>query len=122
MIPQIPNWYREGDDCPLPKNRPSLSALNLDLALRPSGPCLREHPPVMHITFTIAKVNYNETWNIRRKLIIMAALGSRCGHYIFVLWFLLLPFYLLFSSPNLSGRRLHVYHTATHGACGLSAN
>jgi len=33
--------------------------------------------------------------------------------YIFILWFLLLL--LLFSSPNLSGRRLDVYHTSTHG-------
>jgi len=32
--------------------------------------------------------------------------------YIFILWFLLLSF---FSSPNLSGRRLDVYHTSTHG-------
>jgi len=38
----------------------------------------------------------------------MAALRSGCGHYIFVLWFLL-SFY---SSPILSGRRLDVYHTA----------
>jgi len=42
----------------------------------------------------------------------MAALRSRCGHYIFALWFL--SFYL-FSSPNLSGRRLDVCHTSTHG-------
>jgi len=41
----------------------------------------------------------------------MAALRSRCGHYIFALWFL--SFYLL-SSTNLSGRRLDVYHTLTH--------
>jgi len=41
----------------------------------------------------------------------MAALRSGCGHYIFALWFLL-PF---FSSPNLSGRRVDVYHTSTHG-------
>jgi len=26
-----------------------------------------------------------------------------------------LSFFLLFSSPNLSGRRLDVYHTSTHG-------
>jgi len=38
----------------------------------------------------------------------MAALWA--GHYIFPLWFL--SFYLLFSSPNLSGRRLDVYHTS----------
>jgi len=46
----------------------------------------------------------------------MAALHSRCGHYIFALWFLsfFLSFYL-FSSPNLSGHRLDVYHTSTHG-------
>jgi len=29
--------------------------------------------------------------------------------------FLPCGFYLLFSSPNLSGRRLDVYHTSTHG-------
>ena len=42
----------------------------------------------------------------------MATLHSRCGHYIFVLWLLSSFFY---SSPNLSGRRLDVYHTSTHG-------
>ena len=57
---------------------------------------------------------------------IMAALWNRAGHHIFVLWFL--SFFLLlmvalckekqawcFSSPNLSGQRLDVYHTSTHG-------
>ena len=52
----------------------------------------------------------------------MATLRSRCGHYIFVLFlssfFLLL---LFFSSPNLSGRRLDVYHTSNTW-WGLSAN
>jgi len=42
---------------------------------------------------------------------IMAALRSRCGHYIFALWFLLSSFFL--SSPNLSRRILDVYHTST---------
>jgi len=42
----------------------------------------------------------------------MAALWNRAGHYIFALWFLSFFFY---SSPNLSGRRLDVYHTPTHG-------
>jgi len=52
--------------------------------------------------------------------IIMAALCNRAGHYIFALWFLSIFFYLSFfySSPNLSGRRLDVYHTW----CGPSAN
>jgi len=43
----------------------------------------------------------------------MAALRSRCTHYIFVLWFLLLS--SSFSSPNFSRRRLDVCHTSTHG-------
>ena len=43
----------------------------------------------------------------------MAALRSRCGHYIFALWFL--SFYLFYSLPNLSRRRLDVYHTSTRG-------
>jgi len=46
-------------------------------------------------------------------ILIMNALRSRCGHYIFILWFLL-SVYLLFSSPNPSRRRLDVYHTSTH--------
>jgi len=32
--------------------------------------------------------------------------------YIFILWFLLVSSF--FSSPNLSRRRLNVYHTSTH--------
>jgi len=43
----------------------------------------------------------------------MAALRSRCGHYIFALWFLLLSFF--FSSPNPSRSKLDVYHTSTYG-------
>jgi len=39
-------------------------------------------------------------------------LHSRCGHFIFILWFLLLISFS--SSPNLSLRRLDVYHTSTH--------
>ena len=55
-------------------------------------------------------------------LLIMAALCNRAGHYIFALWFLS-SIYLSFfcSSPNLSGHRLDVYHTSTHGV-GPSAN
>jgi len=47
----------------------------------------------------------------------MAALRNRAGHYIFVLWFLSSFFLLLsfFSSPNLGGHRLDVYHASTHG-------
>jgi len=42
-------------------------------------------------------------------MFLMAALWNRAGRYIFALWFLLLSFFLLFSSPNLSGRRMDVY-------------
>jgi len=46
----------------------------------------------------------------------MVALCNGADHYIFGLWFLL-SFFLssFFSSPNLSGRRLDVYHTSQHG-------
>ena len=46
--------------------------------------------------------------------IIMVALCNRADHYIFMLWFVLL-LSSSFSSPNLSGRRLDVYHTLAHG-------
>jgi len=58
-------------------------------------------------------------WVNRNRALIMAALSAalcnRAGHYIFALWFL--SFFLLsfFSSPNLSGRRLDVYHTSAPG-------
>jgi len=44
-------------------------------------------------------------------LLVMVALCNRADHYIFIL-FLLSSF---FSSPNVSGRRLDVYHTLAHG-------
>ena len=48
--------------------------------------------------------------------VVMVALCNRADHYIFALWFLISSvFFFLFSSPNLSGRRLDVYHTSTHG-------
>jgi len=45
-------------------------------------------------------------------IVVMAALHSRCGHYIFALSFVLS---ILLSSPNLSRRKVDVYHTSTHG-------
>ena len=50
--------------------------------------------------------------------IIMVALWNTADHYIFALWFLS----FFFSSPNLSGGKLDVHHTSTHGVRGLSAN
>jgi len=45
----------------------------------------------------------------------MAALWNRAGRYIFAMWFISFFFFLFFSSPNLSGHRLDVYHTYAHG-------
>ena len=45
----------------------------------------------------------------------MAALRNRTGQNIFALWFLSFFFFYLFPSPNVSGRRLDVYHTSTDG-------
>ena len=49
-------------------------------------------------------------------ILVMATLCNRAGHYIFALWFLSsICLSSFFSSPNLSGRRVDVYHTSTHG-------
>jgi len=59
--------------------------------------------------------------SIQLQHFIMVALCNMADHYIFMLWFvlllllLLLSFSFFFSSPNLSGRRLDVYHTLAHG-------
>jgi len=53
---------------------------------------------------------------VRRRFVttsFMAALWNTAGHYIFALWFV--SSFYLFSAPNLSGHRLDVYHTSTHG-------
>ena len=48
-------------------------------------------------------------------LLVMVALCNRADHYIFILFLLSFFFLLFFSSPNLSSRRLDVYHTSAHG-------
>jgi len=53
-------------------------------------------------------IESSETYKSGLKLF-MTALRNRCGHYIFVL-----SCFFLFSSPNLSDRRLDVYHTSIH--------
>ena len=71
-----------------------------------------------HRQFNLHRQKSNPCYMPHLRLLVMAALCSICGHYIFALWFLSI-FYLLssffYSSPNLSGRRLDVYHTSTHG-------
>jgi len=51
-----------------------------------------------------------------KKTLIMVALCNRADHYIFILFLSSFFFFLLsfFSSPNLSGRKLDVYHTLAH--------
>ena len=51
--------------------------------------------------------------------LIMVALCNRADHYIFILFLSSSSFFFLlssffFSSPNLSGRKLDVYHTLAH--------
>ena len=57
-----------------------------------------------------------KTWLWFLSVFFMAALCNR-GAIIFLpcSFFLSIFYLLLFSSPNLSGRRLDVYHTLTHG-------
>jgi len=65
----------------------------------------------MQLKFRHDGLHFNALW-----FLLMAAVWNRAGHYIFILWFLrLLSIYLYSSSPNLSRRRLDVYHTSTHG-------
>jgi len=62
----------------------------------------------------VLDVNVNTRKISRLHQLFMAAVRSRCGHYIFALWFLLLSSFFL-SSSNLSRGRLDIYHTYTHG-------
>jgi len=50
-----------------------------------------------------------------KEIFFMVALCNRETIYIFILFLLLLLLLLFFSSPNLSSRRLDVYHTSAHG-------
>jgi len=63
-----------------------------------STPNMQVNTPAVHVQF----------------IIIMVALCNRADHYIFALLFLSSSIFF-FSSPNLSGRRLDVYHISTHG-------
>ena len=67
------------------------------------------HAELVYLRF-VAYLSHDYDW------LFMVALCNRADHYIlpcdFYLSFFLPSF---FSSPNLSGRRLDVYHTSTHG-------
>jgi len=54
-----------------------------------------------------------ENFTVRARDSFLVALCNRETIYIFMLWLVLSSSF--FSSPNLSGRRLDVYHTLAHG-------
>ena len=108
----------------------------VEVALLPTSalPCQQQQQQLSH--FTVWRTTVMTTWRrfssvfvfstarseLRKVLFlapsvcgffVMAALWNSAGHYIFMLWFLSIFFYF-FSSPNLSGRRLGVYHTSIH--------
>jgi len=75
-------------------------------------------PSNLHVRSTLELRN-NTMFHFLTSHIIIAALRSKCGHYqqMQILYYcpVVSSFFLLFSSPNLSGRRLDVYHSSTHG-------
>jgi len=54
------------------------------------------------------------TVRLQQLRLVMVALCNRADHYIFILFILLLSNSSFFSSPNLSDRKLDVYHTLAH--------
>jgi len=62
----------------------------------------------------LAARNFTDTNQLSALVwLIVTTLCNRAGYYTFAPWFLLSCFFLFFL-PNLSGRRLDVYHTSTH--------
>ena len=54
-------------------------------------------------------------WSSKLKCIIMVALCNRGAIIFLPCSYFLSSVFFFFSSPNLSGHRLYVYHTSTHG-------
>ena len=68
---------------------------------------------IIHESVLYLRLYSNDSLTDLLPSLIMVALWNRADHYIFILWFLSsIFFFYLFSSPNLSGRRLDVYHTS----------
>ena len=88
------------------KNVRGLVAYLLDLSLHVKIDLAG--PQQVRRLFHVFVTKSSQTYRSQLKLF-MTALRNRCEHYIFVLF---LSFF--FSSPNLSGRRLDIYHTSTH--------
>ena len=90
----------------------SFAALFGNVLLLALSCCLRTEsatePFLLSISFLWSPYGIGQT------IIFMVALCNRADHYIFIL-FVSSFFFFFFSSPNLSGRRLDVYHTLAHG-------
>jgi len=71
-------------------------------------------PHSFFITYFIGDYEWLTVMDGASLFLVMVALCNRADHYIFALWFLSI-FFFFYSSPNLSGRRLDVCHTSTHG-------
>ena len=100
---------------------PRLRELALFLAdVRIHKCCVRIIPRFRTGAFGTGGVrNWGRNRAVKTNRLVMVALCNRADHYIFILFLLSFFFFLLsscfFSSPNLSGRRLDVYHTTAHG-------
>jgi len=71
-------------------------------------PANSENIVVVRYQLSIQNCLHSET-STQNFLVLYIIMAALCN-YIFILWFL-----LFFPLPNLSGRRLDVYHTSTHG-------
>jgi len=74
------------------------------------------HPSVWGQPCSYEKMSMSQRWT---RLFIMAALRSRCGYYIFVLWFLSFFFFLAYSQLSQIGCLPYFYF---YTCCGPSAN
>ena len=103
-------WERANfDPPPITRNRLSDFDDTRTLELSPE-----DHPP-RKISFRSDDVGSLCEYPVSRCMVLYGCRMERADHYIFALWFLLSSFFFLFSSPNLSRRRLDVCHTSTHG-------
>jgi len=120
--------YIFGGSCPLTEFCPVQNSLYVQVFHCHILATLVHGTPAVGISKTVRMVQGMEVRNFHRRrhrysagrpsrwalahILVMVALWNRADHYIFILF---LSSSSLFSSPNLSGRRLDVYHTSAHG-------
>jgi len=79
----------------------------------PIRKAVQQPPPTLRLMSIVAKRSPISATAVL--LLFMVALCNRADHYIFILFLSSSFFFSFFSSTNLSGRRLDVYHTSAHG-------